>query len=125
VDILVNATKTATKKAKAWFELQPSCSGQRKGFQKAPISGLNTRSGAVSSDVGFRQKVCHYTLMFVRVRKTKRKIQFTIVETRHVAGKVKHEHIGSLGSIGPPITVAGNSPFCNGPVPLPRGGTRP
>jgi hypothetical protein len=49
--------------------------------------------------------------MFVRVRKTKRKIQFTIVETRRVAGKVKHEHIGSLGSIATPIMVTGRIAF--------------
>jgi hypothetical protein len=121
VDIIENATKTATKKDKAWYELQPSCPGQRKGFQKAPISGLNTRSGAVLPTWLLPKKYATTRLMFIRVRKTKRKIRFTIVETRRVAGKVKHEHIGSLGSIGPPITVAGNSPFCNGPAPLPRG----
>jgi hypothetical protein len=49
--------------------------------------------------------------MFVRIRKTKRKIQFTVVETRRVAGKVAHEHVGSLGSIATPMTVAGRIAF--------------
>lgn len=37
--------------------------------------------------------------MFVRFRQTARRLQLSLIETRRVDGKVKHEHVGSLGSI--------------------------
>jgi hypothetical protein len=49
--------------------------------------------------------------MFVRIRQTKRKLQFTVAETRRVDGKVRHEHVASLGSIGIPQTVAARIAF--------------
>ena len=37
--------------------------------------------------------------MFVRFRQTPTRLQVSLVETRRAEGKVKHEHIASLGSI--------------------------
>jgi hypothetical protein len=37
--------------------------------------------------------------MFVRFRETGRRLQCSLIETRRVDGKVRHEHIASLGSI--------------------------
>jgi len=37
--------------------------------------------------------------MFVRFRQTARRLQLSLIETRRIDGKVKHEHVGSLGSI--------------------------
>jgi hypothetical protein len=38
-------------------------------------------------------------LVFVRFRKNKSRLQVSLVETRRVDGKVRHEHIAQLGSI--------------------------
>jgi hypothetical protein len=45
--------------------------------------------------------------MFVRFRSSPRRLQLSLVETRRVAGKVRHEHVASLGAIATPLTVAG------------------
>jgi hypothetical protein len=37
--------------------------------------------------------------MFVRFRRTKTRLQVSLIETRRCGGKIRHEHIGSLGSI--------------------------
>jgi hypothetical protein len=37
--------------------------------------------------------------MFVRFRQTPRRLQASLVETRRSNGKVRHEHIASLGSV--------------------------
>jgi hypothetical protein len=37
--------------------------------------------------------------MFVRFRNTKFRMQLSLIATRRIAGKVRHEHIGSLGSV--------------------------
>lgn len=37
--------------------------------------------------------------MFVRFRQTKRLLQVSLIETRRVDGRVRHEHIASLGSV--------------------------
>ena len=37
--------------------------------------------------------------MFVRFRQTAYRLQVSLVETRRAEGKVKHEHVASLGSI--------------------------
>jgi hypothetical protein len=37
--------------------------------------------------------------MFVRFRQTKRRLQASLIETSRVGGKVRHEHVGSLGSL--------------------------
>jgi hypothetical protein len=44
--------------------------------------------------------------MFVRVRKSKKSLRLSLVGTKRVGGKVKHEHITSLGSIPQTMTVA-------------------
>ena len=51
------------------------------------------------------------TTMFVRFRQGPYRLQVSITETRRVAGKVRHEHIASLGSIELPLTVAGRIAF--------------
>ncbi len=43
---------------------------------------------------------CHY--MFTRFRKTKTRLQVSLVATRRAASKVTHEHVASLGSIADP-----------------------
>ena len=49
--------------------------------------------------------------MFIRFRKTSRSLQCTLIETRRVDGKVRHEHIASLGSIEVPPSIAGRVAF--------------
>jgi hypothetical protein len=43
--------------------------------------------------------------MFVRIRKSTEKLRLSLVETRRVGGKVRHEHVASLGSIPQTMTV--------------------
>jgi hypothetical protein len=43
--------------------------------------------------------------MFVRPRKSMSKVRLSLVETRRVGGKVKHEHVASLGSLPQAMTV--------------------
>jgi hypothetical protein len=44
--------------------------------------------------------------MFVRFRQTAHRLQASLIETRRIDGKVRHEHIASLGSIAtPPSTT--------------------
>jgi hypothetical protein len=52
-----------------------------------------------------------YATMFVRFRETAYRLQVSLVETRRVDGKVRHEHVASLGSIATPQTVAGRVTF--------------
>jgi hypothetical protein len=49
--------------------------------------------------------------MFIRFRQTPHRLQVSIVETRRVDGKVRHEHVASLGSIETPPTVADRVAF--------------
>ena len=37
--------------------------------------------------------------MFVRFRQTRHRLQLSLAETRRIDGRVRHEHIASLGSI--------------------------
>lgn len=43
--------------------------------------------------------------MFVRFKSSPRRLHLSLVETRRVDGKVKHDHIASLGSIPVPFTT--------------------
>jgi hypothetical protein len=49
--------------------------------------------------------------MFVRFRPSLRRLQLSLVETRREGGKVRHEHVASLGAIPTPLTVAGRVEF--------------
>jgi len=49
--------------------------------------------------------------MFVRFRQNTYRLQVSLVKTRRADGKVRHEHIASLGSIVMPMTVAGRIAF--------------
>jgi hypothetical protein len=49
--------------------------------------------------------------MFVRFRETPYRLQLSLVETRRADGKVRHEHVASLGSIETPPTVADRVAF--------------
>jgi len=49
--------------------------------------------------------------MFVRFRQTPSRLEISIVETRRVDGKVRHEHVASLGSIEVPPSVADRVAF--------------
>jgi hypothetical protein len=48
---------------------------------------------------------------FVRFRQTPSRLQVSLVEERRVGGKVRHEHIASLGSILVPATIADRVAF--------------
>jgi hypothetical protein len=49
--------------------------------------------------------------MFIRFRETKTRLQLSLVETRRANGKVRHEHIASLGSIEIPPSVEARIAF--------------
>jgi len=49
--------------------------------------------------------------MFIRFRETSRSLQCTLIETRRVDGKVRNEHIASLGSIEVPPSIADRVAF--------------
>src|SRR5215208_4526979 len=49
--------------------------------------------------------------MFVRFRQTKYRLQVSLVETRRVGGKVRHEHVAGLGSVELPLSVEGRLAF--------------
>jgi hypothetical protein len=49
--------------------------------------------------------------MFARFRQTPHRLQISIVNTHRVGGKVRHEHVASLGSIELPQSVAGRIAF--------------
>jgi hypothetical protein len=49
--------------------------------------------------------------MFVRFRQAGHRLQASLIETRRVAGKVRHEHIASLGSIVMPPSVTNRITF--------------
>jgi hypothetical protein len=56
--------------------------------------------------------------MFVRFRRTPRRLQASVVETRRRAGKVASEHVASLGS----ICAADDGPWPAGLLGVPVGG---
>jgi hypothetical protein len=49
--------------------------------------------------------------MFVLFRETPYGLAMSLVETRRENGKVRHEHVASLGSIETPLTAAGRVEF--------------
>jgi hypothetical protein len=49
--------------------------------------------------------------MFVRFRQSPRRLQLSLVETRREGGKVRHEHVASLGAVPTPLTVAARVAF--------------
>jgi predicted Zn-dependent protease len=51
--------------------------------------------------------------MFVRFRQAGQRLQASLIETRRVDGKVRHEHIASLGSVILPLSVADRITFWN------------
>jgi hypothetical protein len=44
--------------------------------------------------------------MFARFREKPARLQVSLIETRRVGGKIRHEHIASLGSITLPLSIA-------------------
>jgi hypothetical protein len=49
--------------------------------------------------------------MFVRFRTVRRRLQASLIETRRLEGKVRHEHVASLGSIAATSSVADRIAF--------------
>jgi hypothetical protein len=49
--------------------------------------------------------------MFVRFRQSRRRLQCSLIETRRVDGKVRHEHIAGLGTIEIPPSIADRIAF--------------
>jgi hypothetical protein len=49
--------------------------------------------------------------MFIRFRQTKTRLQVSLIETRRVGGKVRHEHVAMLGTVDAPPSVAGRFAF--------------
>ena len=43
--------------------------------------------------------------MFVRFRQSRNRLQASLIETRRVAGKVRHDHIGSFGAVDVPPSI--------------------
>jgi hypothetical protein len=52
--------------------------------------------------------------MFVRFRQTGRRLQVSLIETRRHDGKVKHEHVASLGAVPLDPTLADRTAFWTG-----------
>jgi hypothetical protein len=67
------------------------------------------RSGTTRCCTTSASKGCHY--MFARFRQTPNRLNVSIVETRRLDGRVRHEHIASLGSIAIPLSVVGRIAF--------------
>ena len=62
-----------------------------------------------------RAAPCYAHYMFVRLRQPPRgRLQLSLVEARRHGGKVRHEHIASLGSVPVPPTVADRLAFWAG-----------
>jgi hypothetical protein len=49
--------------------------------------------------------------MFVRFRETKSRLQASLIQTRRVDGRVRHEHLAQLGSIETPLSVRARLDF--------------
>lgn len=49
--------------------------------------------------------------MFVRFRTARRRLQLSLIETRRVQGKVRHEHVASLGAIDAGLSIADRIAF--------------
>lgn len=49
--------------------------------------------------------------MFVRFRTARSRLQVSLIETRRIEGKVRHEHVAGLGTIEMPLTVDGRIEF--------------
>ena len=60
--------------------------------------------------VGRALRCYRATTMFVRFRQATR-LQVSLVETRRVGGKVRHEHVASFGAIATPPSVADRIQF--------------
>ena len=54
------------------------------------------------------------TTMFVRFRQTKTRLQASLIQTRRVDGRVRHEHVAMLGTVDAPPSVAGRIVFWQG-----------
>ena len=54
------------------------------------------------------------TTMFVHFRETPYGLAMSLVESRREKGKVRHEHVASLGSIETPLSVAARIEFWRG-----------
>ena len=54
------------------------------------------------------------TTMFVHFRETPYGLAMSLVETHRENGKVRHEHVASLGSIETPLSVAARIEFWRG-----------
>jgi hypothetical protein len=52
--------------------------------------------------------------MFVRFRQTKTRLQASLIQTRRVDGRVRHEHVAMLGTVEAPPSVAGRLAFWQG-----------
>src|ERR1700681_2586525 len=49
--------------------------------------------------------------MFVRFRQSRLRLQVSLLETRRINGKVRNEHVASLGSVEMPATAASRLAF--------------
>jgi hypothetical protein len=59
--------------------------------------------------------------MHVRARLHRRRIQISLVDTHRVDGKVRQEHIASLGSVPPEMTPADRLAFWTSCIPASPG----
>jgi len=49
--------------------------------------------------------------MFVRFREPHNRLQVSLIETRRIAGRVRHEHVASLGTIDISLSVRARVAF--------------
>src|ERR1700733_5312265 len=89
------------------FQLQ----SERQDILFARGNGLGKISGLASFHRVSRLAICYTTTMFVRFRETATSLQATLIETHRVDGKVRHEHVASLGSIPWPAKTADRITF--------------
>jgi integrase len=71
------------------------------------------RSGIAPMDANHLAMLLPLHPMFVRFRQAGHRLQASLIETRRVDGKVRHEHIASLGSIILPPSVVDRITFWN------------
>lgn len=67
------------------------------------MSRSTQRSGTYLAGRSESSYISHY--MFVRFRSSSRRLQVSLVETRRIDGKVRHEHVASFGSVIEPQTL--------------------
>jgi hypothetical protein len=67
----------------------------------SPKKSAQWYAGLAFADVRVKMPI----QMFVRFRQTQTRLQVSLIETRRIDGRVRHEHIASLGTVDAPPSV--------------------